>query len=150
MVENGGFHAGPALPSGQPRLQPVVSGACWRVAPLRVQVAVPIDRVLAHHIPELHCGLLQFLRDSRLLRQHPRGKLVRHQLRQLLRDEPLNETPLVVHDAVDAEIQICAVELEEFAQKFLKFMQMLAHAHLRSICRRSAWASIARRLCNCI
>ena len=42
-------------------------------------------------------------------------------LGRVLADEPLDGVPLVVHDAVDAEVQVCAVELEQLAQQVLEF-----------------------------
>ena len=52
-------------------------------------------------------------RPARVPRDRPRG---------IALDEALDLGALVVHDAVDAEVEVGAVELEEFMQEFLKFL----------------------------
>ena len=41
-------------------------------------------------------------------------------LGQIVTDKLFDNIPLMIHDAVDTEIQIGVIELEEFAQEFLK------------------------------
>lgn len=43
------------------------------------------------------------------------------------RDELLNHVPLVVHDAVDTEVQISTIELKELPQNLLKLFQKIIH-----------------------
>ncbi|HOE17287.1 MAG TPA: hypothetical protein PLX02_12555 [Syntrophorhabdaceae bacterium] len=47
---------------------------------------------------------------------------------QVFRYEALDDVPFVIHDAVDAEVQIGAVKLEKLAKQLLKFGLIIGHA----------------------
>ena len=95
------------------------------------QVSVGIEGIRPQRLPDLLGDLLQFPGSLRLLGQRAAIQLFGDGLGQVLRDELLDHVPLVVHDAVDAEVQVGAVELEEFAQEISKFVQRFVH-HLPS------------------
>ncbi len=76
------------------------------------QIAVGVEGVFAQRPGDLVGNLLQLLGGLGLFRQRAAIQLVGNDLRQILRDELLDHVPLVVHDAVDAEVQIGAVELK--------------------------------------
>jgi hypothetical protein len=72
-------------------------------------------------------GLFQRLSRLRLLGQCALFQLSLDSLGQVLGNEALNDLPLVVHDAVDAKVQVGAVELEELTQKRLESLQGCRH-----------------------
>ena len=76
------------------------------------QVAVAIKGIpvqclfdLTSNIGQLSCGL-------RLFNQFAMIQLLGHKLGQVRRNEFLEDVSLVVHDAIDAKIQVGAIELE--------------------------------------
>ena len=88
----------------------------------RHQIAVCVERVPAQDILDLLGKLLQALNGLRLIGERAALQLVRDSARQVLGDELLDHAALVVHDPVDAEIEVGAVELEELAQQALEFL----------------------------
>ena len=86
------------------------------------EVAVGVQGVLAERLGDLLGGLREIRCGLRLVGQGSEIQLLGDGLGQVGRDELLDHVPLVVHDAVDAEVQVRAVELEKLAQQLLKFV----------------------------
>ena len=94
-----------------------------RGLPVLEQFAVGSERVFAERahgllpcLPEL-IGALRFGLDGSL------GQGLLDGDREIPVDVFVDDLPLVVHDAVDAEVQVGAVELEELAEESLESRQ---------------------------
>ena len=97
----------------------------------RLQVAVAVEGLGAKGLANLLLHFAHLLSDHGLFEERPLGEFVLNELRQVLSDVALHHVPLVVHDAVDAEVQIRAVELEQLAQQGLEPRLMFAHGSLQ-------------------
>jgi len=91
------------------------------------QVPVGIEGVLSQRLADLRGNVLQFPGGLGLVGQRAALQLGGDGLWQVLRDEPLDHVALVIHDAVDAKVQVGAIELEELAQEVLKLLQWVVH-----------------------
>ena len=127
MVEDARFESLAALTTGGLRLQVQVLLAERGAMVGLGQVTVGVEGVLAQRLRDLLGNLLQLLGGLGLVRQRVTIQLIGDSLRQILRDEPLDHVPLVVHDAVDAEVQVRAVELEQLSQELLEFLSVRCH-----------------------
>ena len=97
------------------------------------EIAVGINGVSGQRTFYLLGDFLQLFGGLVLIGQRAAIQFFRYGIWQVLRDKPLDYVPLVIHDAVDAEVQVGAVELEQFAQKALKFLQRLIHQLLSPV-----------------
>ena len=98
--------------------------ACVRVAVLFGQHPVVVNGVIAEVLAN-HAGSFgEFSGGLRLVGQRPAIQFGGDRGRELLGYEPLHNIPLVVHDAVDAKVQVGAVELKQFAQQTLELGQV--------------------------
>ncbi len=64
-----------------------------------------------------------------MFRQRALIKFFLNRLGQVFGNEVLNDLSLVVHDAVDTEVQVGEVKFKEFTQKLLKLALGIAHIH---------------------
>ena len=119
-------------------LQAEVALAERRLVEGLLEVAVAVERVPAKGLAYLLLHLAQLPGDHPLFQQRPLGEFVLDPLRQILRDVALEHGALVVHDPVDAEVQVRAVELEQLAQQRLEPGLMFTHGSLRNGTRKAA------------
>ena len=89
-----------------------------------IQVAVRVDRVSAEVLDDYLSRSLQVGHGLRLPGQVAGLKIGGYARGQLIDNEALDGIPLVVHDAIDAEVQVRAVELEQLAQQALELREM--------------------------
>ena len=102
-------------------------GAGLQIAPSRrgtakgvVEGAVGVYRIRAQRFDDVVSRRFERVMGGGLVAHRAARQLRRHGIGQPLRDEPLDGVALVVHNAVDAEIEIGAVELKQLAQQVLK------------------------------
>ena len=103
-------------------------GPCFQVAlkyrpgriRIRPQLTIRADGVVTPVFQNAASQLLNAVGSLVLLGQRPGAQCGVDGGGQLLGDEPLHDVALVVHDAVDAEIEVGAVELEQLAQQVLE------------------------------
>ena len=122
-------------------LQAEVALAERRLVECLLEVAVAVERGPAKHLAYLLLHLAQLPGDHPLLQQRPLGEFVLDQRRQVLGDVALDHRALVVHDPVDAEVQVRAVELKQLAQQRLEPRLMFTHGSLRNGTRKAADAA---------
>ena len=72
---------------------------------------------------------LEFLGGLRLVGKRAARELVGDGLGQVFRDEPLDHVSLAIHDAVDSEVQVRAVELEELTEEQLESLGIRFHVY---------------------
>ena len=89
-----------------------------------VQLAVGVDLVSAEGGHHVLTGFFQVVGGLGLPGKLAAVQLPRYAHGQPLADELLDGVPLVVHDAVDAEVQVGAVELEQLAQQPLELQDV--------------------------
>jgi hypothetical protein len=129
MVEDARFEGFAAATTGRLRLQAQILPADLCVMEPLGQVAVSIEGVVAQRLLDLLGDFFQFPGSLRLVGQRAAIQLFGDGLRQIKRDEPFDHVPLVVHDAVDAEVQVGAVELEQLAQEPLELLYVRCHVY---------------------
>jgi len=115
VVVDGGFQGFAAL-----RISGFFAGfqvfpSYLRVVKLFGQVALSVQGILPQRFQYPLPDFFQRLSGLDLLGQRFPLQFCLNFFRQALIDEPLDDPPLVVHDAVDAEVQVGQVELEEIA-----------------------------------
>jgi len=81
-----------------------------------------LDCIFAQRLSYCSSCLLKFLMRSRLLGKRALREFFLNDIRQFVFYEIFYDLSLVVHDAVDTEVQVGALELEEFPQKLLKLL----------------------------
>jgi hypothetical protein len=91
------------------------------------QVAIGVKGVIAQGFQHLFPRRFQGLCCLRLFSQCATLQFLRDGTGQVCGDEALNRRPLVIHDAVDAEIQIGAVALEKLAEEGLACGPVFIH-----------------------
>lgn len=92
------------------------------------EISVSINCV-SIYATDLLLKFLEFFGRLRLFGQCPFVQLGLDGLRQVLGDELLDHIPLVIHDAVDAEVQVGAIELEHATKEALVFFQVTLRIH---------------------
>ena len=103
-------------------------GAGLQIAPSRRgiakggvgNVAVGVYRVRPQRLADFASRRFERVVGGGLVAHRAARQLRRHGIGQPFRDEPLYGVALVVHNPVDAEIEIGAVELKQLAQQVLK------------------------------
>lgn len=117
VIVDGGFERLVAFGRLGLRLRGQVLFACRGGAVGLGQVAVCVQRLFAQRFQHLLAGGFQVFGGLRLFRQRALPEFLGNRLGQVLRDEAFDDLPLVVHNAVDAEVQVGDVEFKEFAQE---------------------------------
>jgi hypothetical protein len=98
-----------------------------RFAILLSQVAMFIQRVITDNFEHLFSRRFQGLCCLGLFGQCAALQFLRDGTGQVFVDKAFDDCPLVVQDAIDAEIQVGGIELEQFAQERLELDLILIH-----------------------
>lgn len=89
------------------------------------QVSIWFQGFRAECLPDLLGDFFQFFHCLRLTCQRPAVQLFGDSSGQVLGDESLDHTSLVIHDSVDTKVQVRAIELEKFPEEIFEFF--IAH-----------------------
>ncbi|MGI6240491.1 MAG: hypothetical protein ACOYJW_00955 [Candidatus Omnitrophota bacterium] len=100
----------------------------WRRVILFGKIAFRIERFLAEIFFDLRGHFSQLLGKPGFLGQSPACKLLGHAVEQILLDKFLDDIALLIHDPINSEIKLSAVELKQFSQKDLKFFSRICHS----------------------
>jgi hypothetical protein len=82
-------------------------------------ILLRVNSVVAY-LQHLLLGLFQLFNCSRLRRQSTLFQFFGYSLGQILRNEAFDQITLVIHDPVDAEVQIGTIKLKKLTQKLLE------------------------------
>ena len=126
VVENLGFELGARPGLARPRPEREIVLTELQILSLK-QVALGIERVITEVLADFRRRFRKLPGEIGFLGMRAPLEFLVQPLDQVRLDEALDDRALVIHDAVDAEIQFSIVELEQLLQQRLKLLARGGH-----------------------